>query len=277
MGPTFGKAGNLFDVPFPAATLALMAKLTRGPGWAIRTDDQGRPLTKPPRLPLTARSRGELVRAIGERSRADPRELFEQRVEWRRWWIYLRFGEIGGRIECIGVEVMGNPDLPDQAPVTALALRSLPFGKLVDRARRAYREALAAAAGEESEGAGWSPGLTPAEREEIARRVRDDVGHRLALAEQDAGANRTGRPSLYSPEHFARVAEVYTAAWRAGGNPTEEVARRFGTSRSAAAKWVARTRAMGLLLPTTKGKAGGLAPPARKGRRRVRGGRAPRS
>ena len=148
-----------------------MAKLTLGPEWFGRVDDEGQPLVGPPWLPLSPESRKELVLALSERAKADPRVLFQQKFEWRRWWVYLRFGQVAGRIECIGIEVMGNPDLKDQAPVTALALRGLPFGKLVDRARREYREGLQTASGIDPDGGSWSPELTEIGRASCRERV----------------------------------------------------------------------------------------------------------
>ena len=65
----------------------------------------------------------------------------------------------------------------------------------------------------------------------------------------------TGRPPMYGPEHFAKVASIYREAYAAGKTPTRVVARRFKTTEAAAAKWVAKCRTIGLLPPTTRGKA----------------------
>lgn len=60
----------------------------------------------------------------------------------------------------------------------------------------------------------------------------------------------------YDLDHFKEVAKTYTDAV-IGGHPTRDVAERFGLSRSAAAKHVARCRELGLLGPTRPGMAGG--------------------
>ena len=248
-----------------------MAKLTFGPTWTERVDEGGRPLPGPPPLPLSAQSRQGLLQALHARADADPRVLFEQRFDRGPWWVYLRFGEVAGRIECIGVEVMGNPDGKDQAPLTALAVRRLPVGRLVDRARREYRERLQAASGLDPSPGDWNPDTPQEERQPILDQLRAGIRARLPLVEREFASERKGRPSLYGPEHFARVVEVYLKTLSAGGNPTAEVARRFGVTRSAAAKWVARAREMGLLPPTTRGRAGAIPAPTPKGRRRAGG------
>jgi hypothetical protein len=250
-----------------------MAKLTPRTVWFERVDEKDGPLTAPPRLPLSAQSRKELVLALNERGKADPRVLFERRFDWSLWWVILRFGEVAGRIECIGMEVMGNPDRKDQAVITAVALRRLPFGKLVDRTRREHHEDLQVASGMDPDAGSWSPDVSEEERLRIVAQLRASIRERLDLAERDAATQRKGRPSLYGPEHYAQVAEVYITSWKAGGNPTAEVARHFETTNSSAAKWVARARTMGLLPPTTKGRARGLLLPTSKGRRKIRGGK----
>lgn len=68
-----------------------------------------------------------------------------------------------------------------------------------------------------------------------------------------------GRPPAYEPAFYARVAEAYSRARAEHRPPTKAVAesRELGgpRSHSAAAKLVARARRMGLLPPTTKGRA----------------------
>jgi hypothetical protein len=72
-----------------------------------------------------------------------------------------------------------------------------------------------------------------------------------ALVREAAAAlrpQRAGRPPLYPPEHFGRVAKVYLRAVEEGSRaPTLAVAQTWNVSRSAAAKWVMRARAAGLL------------------------------
>ena len=73
---------------------------------------------------------------------------------------------------------------------------------------------------------------------------------------------RGGRPPKYGPEHWQDVARIYREAYEKTPNrtPTRAVARHFSkvwkkqVSETAAAKWVARCRALGLLPKTTQGK-----------------------
>lgn len=70
-------------------------------------------------------------------------------------------------------------------------------------------------------------------------------------------SSEVGRPPEYGDDHWRLVAGIYSAALRRGGHPTTTVAQHFKVSKSAAAKWVARCRAMELLPPATKGRAAG--------------------
>ena len=55
-------------------------------------------------------------------------------------------------------------------------------------------------------------------------------------------------------EHLIDVANVYRAAWQEGGNPTQAVANRFGTSHSTAARWVGLARKAEYLPSTDPGR-----------------------
>lgn len=57
----------------------------------------------------------------------------------------------------------------------------------------------------------------------------------------------------HPPEHYHQVAEVYDEALEAGDPPTQAVAHAFGVPYSTAARWVRRTRALGLLPPPRPG------------------------
>jgi hypothetical protein len=59
-----------------------------------------------------------------------------------------------------------------------------------------------------------------------------------------------GRKPLYGLEHFSAVAAVYIEA---EVKPTQAVANHWKVSKSAAAKWIARCRELGLLPKTTRG------------------------
>lgn len=55
-------------------------------------------------------------------------------------------------------------------------------------------------------------------------------------------------------EHLAKVADVYAVALAEGEPPTRAVADHFEVPHSTAAKWVTRTREIGLLAATTPGR-----------------------
>lgn len=58
----------------------------------------------------------------------------------------------------------------------------------------------------------------------------------------------------HPPEHYQQVAEVYDEAMEAGDPPTRSVADAFSVPYTTAARWVRRTRAMGLLPAAAAGK-----------------------
>lgn len=101
-------------------------------------------------------------------------------------------------------------------------------------------------------------------QEEAARRQRfahggDGTSPVAAAYAVHSGPAGPGRPPLYGPEHFARVADVYSTAYRnRSRNPTLTVSKEFQVSRSTAAKWVARARTLGFLKKTRKRVAGGV-------------------
>jgi hypothetical protein len=66
---------------------------------------------------------------------------------------------------------------------------------------------------------------------------------------------RGGRPPKYDLEHWQAVAQIYRdASAQSNRKPTRSVARHFKVTESAAAKWVAKCRDLGLLPKTTRGK-----------------------
>jgi len=68
----------------------------------------------------------------------------------------------------------------------------------------------------------------------------------------------------HPPEHYQQVAEVYDEAIEAGYPPTQSVAETFDVPYTTAARWVRRTRALGLLPPPAPGQ-----PLGNRGRRAV--------
>jgi hypothetical protein len=83
----------------------------------------------------------------------------------------------------------------------------------------------------------------------LARLRMSDLYERVSAVLEIVPA-ASGRPKLYPPDHFNRVAGVYLRAVRAGSrSPTLDVAAAWGVSRSAAAKWVMKSRQMGAIPP----------------------------
>ncbi|MHB1988905.1 MAG: hypothetical protein ACYCSF_13145 [Acidimicrobiales bacterium] len=101
-----------------------------------------------------------------------------------------------------------------------------------------------------------SPGLPASLRKETTSRRQQS-----ALAKRGPG-----RPALYGPDHYKEVAAIYTDALRSGRTPTAAVARQKQVSQSAATKWVANARGLGLLPQTAKGKAAAWPAGPKKGR-----------
>jgi hypothetical protein len=145
------------------------------------------------------------------------------------WHFALHWREIEGRLECVGLELMSESG----TPLTAGLLRTFPLGKATAENRRVGSELHR-----------WLAEHVEVDRDELTSQAR-------AWAESGSGRG----PKGYGAEHFAEVAAVYREAIRDSDRPTQAVAERFVVSHSAAAKWVARCRVMGLLPPTERGRA----------------------
>jgi hypothetical protein len=183
------------------------------------------------------------------------------------WLVTVHWSIIDGRHEPVGLEVRsytadsdekftwGRPDLGagrvpprDEAHgvVTSSLLRSLPLGSILEDALRSAAGSVAVVADDLREVG--RPFWEGPEADELRDRFR---------AGQTSG--RGGRPRLYDAEHWSEVAKVYTEAWRSTDErrraPTRAVAEHFTVAKSTAAKWVARCRDLGLLPPTSKGRA----------------------
>jgi hypothetical protein len=157
--------------------------------------------------------------------------------------VTLRFEWIDGRWECTGVDVRAV-DAAGAKPeiVTASLLRSLPLGRLIDKHLVTFKTAI----------------------------TTEDIDGTVYRFESDytGRPKRGGRPVKYGPEHYVEVARTYREAYERRRTPTRAVAARFKVSETAAAKWVAKCRDLGLLPQTTKGKARVVGPTKRKGTRR---------
>lgn len=211
--------------------------------------------------------------------------------------ITLHFGWVEGRMECVGLDVRSFQMLPGAGiadmealvgstspePVTSSVLRSIPLGHLIDEARTEVlrqaeqrREALRKRGPmtlrrikAEIKRRGYF--VYPIERTEMRQWVSEDVRRDEQIWAKEP---RRGRPPTYGLQHFEQVARIYREAYAAGRTPTRAVARHFKVSHTAAAKWVGRSRALGLLPATTRGRARAVEPSKtasktkRKGRKR---------
>jgi hypothetical protein len=194
--------------------------------------------------------------------------LFPEQILWpdheRGPWVVRAYFAVGtGRAECVGLtiwhSVLGDThpgfesfqplEGTEITPLKAGDLRNLPIGRIVG----ILREQRAATWRQ------WIAGLADELND-------DDVAGVSELGWNDPHLfdPKSGRPPdprtnpIYGQEHFENVVRVYKAAWDQHQAPTKAVAEHFHVSRTAAGKWVARSRAMGLLDPTTPGRAGGL-------------------
>ena len=162
--------------------------------------------------------------------------------------VTLHFEWLDGRWECAGVDVRAidatgiKPEI-----VTASLLRSLPLARLIDKHLVTFKTGLTF---QDSDGSVYT----------------------IETGDYTAKPRRGGRPAKYGVEHYVKVARIYREAYARNRTPTRAVAARFKVSETAAAKWVAkcRTPELGLLPPTTRGKARAVGPTNPKGARRKR-------
>lgn len=146
------------------------------------------------------------------------------------WEIICTWAVVAGRAECVGISVMPRPDLIRDGPsehITTTLMRSIPFGEVIDELRRVWIE------------------LAERRRFSTGEYVNPELRGEFLKAFKKAG--KVGRPPLYGPDHFEDVARVYREAFARGDPPTLSVADHWTVSKSAAAKWVARCRELGLL------------------------------
>lgn len=184
-------------------------------------------------------------------------------MTWGRWpdqdegpWLLgLYWADVAGRIECVGVELRSVPrpagdeeapgspwrggrGRPPEVPsvLGTGVLRDLPLGRIVQDTKRtqaAFRR--------------WWAGRERERRPELLAKAK-------AWESQHAGG-----PRGYGLQRFQEVAQVYRAAQgpeaaAERAKPTTAVALHFQVTKSTAAKWVARARAMGLLPPARRGQ-----------------------
>lgn len=178
------------------------------------------------------------------------------------WLVELEWAEVSGRAEPVAFTLRS---VEHQRSVKAGDLRAIPLGQIAADCRAGSARRLHKLASDHRSEAdlrrefaeilrlhGEPPG-DPSPDAPGGRRVSTGAAERAALYE--APPRRPGgRPQEYDNAHWAGVAAVYTHAGDEGRPPTKAVAERWFVSRSAAGKWVARCRTLGLLAPTTQGK-----------------------
>lgn len=160
----------------------------------------------------------------------------------------LTWRQISGRYECVGFEIAEfDPPARDDPPepahiITAQIVRAIPVGWLTQQARQRVGRDAEALAG-------------------VCEQAGD---HAHALFQTDLATKFMGeagsRPRMWGNDHYRKVAELYTVAWRKDYPPTQTVEKAFEVSHSTAARWVQECRTRGFLGPTEKRKAGGLLP-----------------
>jgi hypothetical protein len=152
--------------------------------------------------------------------------------------VAVRFGEVDGRLECVGVEVVSDSGLP-----ASTLSRGVPYGAVIAKALATYRR--------EAEALSFHPA--------VSRDTRHRLQRSASAAEEAArGKGKPGRPLDKTDDELLKVAQLYAQEWQAGrSDPTQVIANERGISRTAAAKWVYVARRRGLLTRTSKGKPGG--------------------
>lgn len=148
------------------------------------------------------------------------------------WLLKFEWATVEERVQLIGFCVRS---FDGDRPVTASVLRSIPLGRIVEDEARKRIETLRDSA------------LHGPDKEAAAR----------ALPKYERSLPISGRRPTYDRDHFVAVAKIYSDAYAVGAAPTKAVAQHFHVTPSAAAKWVARARGLGLLGPTQQRRAGG--------------------
>lgn len=159
--------------------------------------------------------------------------------KWGRWLIDTKWAEVGGRMECVGVEVRSYGEHPfgeqmEPRPVSVSMLRALPLGRAIEHRRQRMAD--------------FADEMVDTHAASAASSGEHEQWWKQTAARWQAPKPRKGE------EHHAYVAAVYLAAQNRGEPPTKAVAETFRYSRSAAGKWVARARQRGYLPPTSQGR-----------------------
>lgn len=141
--------------------------------------------------------------------------------------ITVEWALFDGRYEPRSIKVTTR--LPDETgPITGTTIRSLPIGKITDYMRS-----------------------------RVKGNAQRKIERGADVPDKWLEAWEKGEKPRLGPEHYERVAEIYSKAFAAGASPTKAVAEAFHVSPSTAGSWVSRARnKYGFLDPTPMGKAG---------------------
>lgn len=144
------------------------------------------------------------------------------------WPLVLSWANIGGRLECVGVQV-GADALDLVRPITAIALRELPIGRIIEAERETAR--------------GW------------ALFVSHDPEAPPAAVAAAGRVLRVKRPPTSAEYRALRTAVTYSRAWEQGVAPVRAVAEEWTIARSTAGRYVEQARnEHGYLEPTEPGQ-----------------------
>lgn len=159
----------------------------------------------------------------------------------------LSYAVIKNRLEVVGVEMWAQQPPTDEKwrkwlndaptdtpnPINSVALR-MPLDRLASEALARLKSAGS---------------IVRSKPEQFSEETVASIEKMEALPDQ-----QRGRPAVYGPEHWAKVATVYVEAAAAREKPTLAVQNAFGVSKTTAAKWVARARQDEWLAPAEKGR-----------------------
>jgi hypothetical protein len=154
---------------------------------------------------------------------------------------------LGERWECVELALTIAKE-GELRPLHTVDLRALRLPAIVAKAAVVLREELAQER-EQVRASQTQPTSRAEFRKMLLERRRADEALRAAQP------HKPGRPPVPDSE-LQQVARIYFDAYHDHRPPTQAVAEAFGLSSSAAAKRVARCRAVGFLGPAEQGKAG---------------------
>jgi hypothetical protein len=158
--------------------------------------------------------------------------------------VSLGFRAVGGKVECTDVRIEPIDQEHPPAVTTEKVLRRIPLARFVDKIRiEDLTNEMGSLVG--------IPG--PGRLGDLAQ----EAIRQLSEGQQ----SKRGRPRTRGKDHFAEVARVYVSS---PTKPTKAVAEHFDVTSSTAANWVSRARELGLIAPTTRGRASGASDAARK-------------